>query len=227
MSNVQFNASDFSSKMNNLNLYSKGFLNGINMSRQKFNLQLGEYSLEVLNKFIDSKARMSPESLHHIYEWDQVGNPGARLFDINTSATQTNIIFYGNFLLSKSVSEGSSEPFVQKAKIMENSIMIEISPKSSNVLVFETNGETVFTTDSIYIANPGGDNVAGSFGRVIEEFFENYYTNTVLLQSGIFQNLSSPIEYSKSFNAGVKGGGFSIGKNAGKKYLTVRGAKFS
>lgn len=227
MINVQFNTSDFSAKMNNLGMYSKGFLNGINMSRQKFNLQLGEYSLEILNRFIDSKARMSPESLHHVYEWDQVGNPAARLFDINTSATQTSIIFYGKFLPSKSVSDGASEPFVQKAEIMENSIMIEISPKSSNVLAFEADGETVFTTDSIYIANPGGDGVAGSFGRIVEEFFENYYTNTVLLQSGIFQKLSKPVEYSKGFNAGVRGGGFSAGKNAGRKYLTVRGAKFS
>jgi hypothetical protein len=227
MINVQFDKSDFTAKMNNLSLYSKGFLNGINMNRQKFNLQLGEYSLEILNRFIDSKARMSPESLHHVYEWDQVGNPAARLFDINTSATQTSIIFYGKFLPSRSVSDRSSEPFVQKAEIMENSIMIEISPKSSNVLAFEADGETVFTTDSVYIANPGGDGVAGSFGRVIEEFFENYYTNTVLLQSGIFQKLSNPIEYSKNFGVGVRGGGFSAGKNAGRRYLTVRGAEFS
>jgi hypothetical protein len=227
MINVNYDTSDFAKKMNSLSLYSKGFINGINTNRQKFNLQLGEYSLEILKKFIDSKARMSPESLHHVYEWDRVGDPGSRLFEINTSATQTSIIFYGNFLSSRSVSDGSSEPFVQKAQVMENSIMIEISPKSSNVLAFEVDGETVFTTDSIYIANPGGDEVAGSFGRVVEEFFENYYTNTVLMQSGVFKKLSTPIEYVRGFNSGVLGGGFSAGKNAGRKYLTIRGAEFS
>jgi hypothetical protein len=226
MINAQFDLSDFSVKMSNLSLYNKGFLNGINMNRQKFNLQLGQYSLEILNKFIDSKARMSPDQLHHVYEWDQVGSPGARLFEIETSATQTSIIFYGRFLPSKSVNDTSSEPFVQKAEIMENSIMIEISPKSSNVLAFEVDGETVFTTDSIYIANPGGDAVAGSFGRVVEDFFDNYYTNTVLLQAGIFQKLSNPTEYTQLFNSGVRGGGFSAGRNAGRKYLTVRGAEF-
>jgi hypothetical protein len=227
MLNVTFDTKDFSNKMQNLAMYSKGFFNGIESNRQKFNLQLGEYSLEILNRFIDSKARMSPDSLHHVYEWNQVGSPGARLFNIETSATQTSIIFYGNFLPSRSVSDGSSEPFIRKAEIMENSIMIEISPRSSNVLAFEADGETVFTTDSIYIDNPGGDEVSGSFGKVIEEFFENYYTNTVLMQSGIFQKLSSPIEYSQGFNQGLRGGGFSAGKKAGKKYLTVRGGEFS
>jgi hypothetical protein len=227
MINVKFNTADFSAKMNNLSIYSRGFLRGVESNKQRFNLQLGEYSLEILQKFIDSKARMSPQELHHVYEWDQVGNPSARLFDIETSATQTSIIFYGKFLPSKSVSSNSSEPFVRKAEIMENSIMIEISPRASNVLAFEADGETVFSTDSIYIANPGGDEVAGSFGRVVEEFFENHYTNMVLVQSGIFKKLSMPLEYSKGFNAGVRGGGFSAGRTAGKRYLTVRGAEIS
>jgi hypothetical protein len=170
---------------------------------------------------------MNPSSLHHVYEWDQVGNPSARLFDIETSATQTSIIFYGKFLPSKSVSSTSSEPFIRKAEIMENSIMIEISPRSSNVLAFEADGETVFSTDSIYISNPGGDEVAGSFGRVIEDFFENHYTNLVLMQSGIFKKLSTMLEYSKGFDAGIRGGGFSAGQSAGRKYLTVRGAEIS
>lgn len=227
MIKVSFNTIDFNKKTQNLMMYSKGFLRGVESNRQKFNLQLGEYSLEILNKFIDSKARMSPNSLHHVYEWDQVGSPGGRLFDIQTSATQTSIIFYGNFLPSKSISDTSSEPFIKKAEIMENAIMIEISPRSSNVLSFEADGETVFTTDSIYIDNPGGDEVSGSFGRAVEEFFENYYTNTVLMQSGIFKRLSSPIEYSQGFSQGVRGGGFGAGKKSGKRYLTVKGAEFS
>jgi len=224
---TKFDLTDFNKKTNNLVAYSNGFLRGIQENRQKFNLQLGEYSLDILNKFIDTKARMSPDQLHHVYEWGQVGSPAGRLFDIKASATQTSIVFYGNFLPSKSVSDTSSEPFVQKAEIMENAIMIEITPKSSNVLAFEIDGEAVFSTDSIHIANPGGDAVAGSFGETVSDFFDNYYTNTVLMQSGILQKLSNPLEYAQSFAAGVSGGGFSVGRSAGKRYLTVKGAEFS
>lgn len=227
MINVNYDTKDFNTKMKNMFLYSKGFTQGIEINKQKFNLQLGEYSVDVLNKFIDTKARIDKDSLHHVYEWGQVGDPGGRLFNIEVSATRTSIIFYGNFLPSKSISDNATEPFVDKAQIMENSIMIEVSPKSSNVLAFEADGETVFTTDSVYIANPGGDGVAGSFGKVVEEFFDNYYTNTVLMQSGIFQRLSRPVEYAQGFASGVLGGGFGAGKAAGKRYLTVKGAEFS
>jgi hypothetical protein len=226
MMNVKIDTSDFNKKMKNAAEYTHGFIKGIQENRKAFNLQLGKYSLELLNKYIDTKARMSPDSLHHVYEWGQAGNPGARLFEINTSATAANIIFYGQFLPSKSISDDSQEPFVKKAEVMENGIAIEISPRSSNVLAFESDGETVFTTDSIYIANPGGDEVAGSFGRVVEDFFNNYYTNLVFVQSGIMQKLSNPREFSAGFAAGASGGGFSAGRAAGKKYLTVRGVEF-
>ena len=226
MINVKFNAIDFNDKMQNVVQYTYGFKKGIEENRKFFNLQLGKYSLELLNKYIDSKARMNPDQLHHVYEWGQTGDPGSRLFEIDTSATETNIVFYGKFRPSKSVSDTSDQPFVDKAQVMENGISIEISPKSSNVLAFEVEGETVFTTDSIYIANPGGDGVAGAFGKVVEDFFDNYYTNAVLSGSGILQKLSNPIEYSAGFSAGVTGGGFSAGRAAGKRYLTVRGVEF-
>jgi hypothetical protein len=225
MLSVKIDSKDFSQKMKNLNLYSNGFFRGAESNRKTFNSELGEYSVDILKKFIDSKARMSPESLHHVYEWGQVGAPGGRLFEINSSATRTSIFFYGDFLASNSVSDNSSEPFIQKARIMENAILIEISPKSSNVLAFEADGESVFTADSIYIDNPGGDEVSGSFGRVVEEFFDNYYTNTVLMQSGIMQKLSSPVEYAQGFSSGVLGGGFNVGKQSGKRYFTFRGAE--
>jgi len=227
MINVQFNTQELSEKINNLASYTEGFASGIETNRKRFNSQLGEYSLEILNKFIDSKARARPDSLHHVYEWGEVGSPSGRLFDIKSNATDRNIVFTGSFLPSKSVSESSSEPFVQKAEVMENSIMIQISPKSSNVLAFEANGETVFSTDSVYIANPGGDEVAGSFGKVVEEFFEKYYTNLVLMQSGILKKLSAAKEYAQYFDEGLRGGGFSTGQKAGKKYLTVKGAEVS
>jgi len=226
MINVNFNTTDFTNKINNAVQYTQGFGRGIQENRKNFNLQLGRYALEMLNKYIDAKARMNSEELHHVYEWGQAGNPGARLFEINTSATQTNIVFYGKFLPSQSVSDTSDEPFVNKATVMENGIAIEISPRS-NVLAFESDGgESVFTTDSIYIANPGGDGVAGSFGRVVEDFFENYFTNLVLVKSGILQKLSYPVEFSSGFAAGASGGGFSAGKAAGKRYLTVKGVAF-
>jgi len=225
MIQLRVDLKEFNKTFKNVVEYSHGFLQGAEISKVRFNQQLGEYALESLNKFIDSKARMSPESLHHVYEWGRVGDPSSRLFDIKVEATSANIKFSGNFLRSNSVSDNATEPFSDKASIMENKISILVEPRSSEALAFEDEGESVFVVDSIVISNPGGDSVAGSFGRTIGDFFDFYFTNTVLEQSGILKNLSKPTEYRDGFYSGASGGGRSAGLNAGKKYMKVKGAE--
>lgn len=203
--------------------YSRGFLDGAKMNMIVFNKKLSDIAAEALNKYIDAKARMSPGSLHHVYEWNRVGDPSSRLFEIDCQATQNTISLFGRFLPSSSVSESSNEPFVDKAKIMENQIAIEIEPKSANVLAFDVSGEPVFTVNSVYIDNPGGDEVSQSFGRVVDEFFDIYFNTTFLRQSGIFDSIKYPKEFGVYFPSGAKGGGRSSGLNAGRKYMDVEG----
>jgi hypothetical protein len=226
MIRVQFDTRAFSKTMRNTVAYSNGFIRGIEISKIRFNEQLGELASEMLKKYIDSRARADRESLHHVYEWDAVGSPAARLFQIESKASATNITFWGRFLPSKSVSDNSEEPFVNKAEVMENSILIEVTPRN-NVLAFEADGETVFTTDTVYVANPGGDEVAGSFGRVVEDFFDTHFTAQVLHQSGLSRKLSNPKEFAQYFSAGARGGGSVLGKHAGRTYLTTKGVEFS
>ena len=219
----QVNIDDFSKILKNSVSYSQGFFQGSELNQISFNQSLGQYTLDILNKYIDSKAKMSYDQLHHVYEWGMTGSSSGRLFDIKVSATKSNIIFYGTFLPSRTVSETGTEPFVDKASIMENGISIIVSPVFSDVLAFEVDGETVFTAESIVIENPGGDEVAGSFGRVVSEFFDSYFTNVVLKQSGILRRLQSPREFSDFFPSGARGGGRNTGITAGRKYMTIKG----
>lgn len=222
MTRIVYDTSDFKKTLNNVAQYSYGFLEGAEMNLIVFNSKLAQLAEEALKKFIDTKARMYPESLHHVYEWNSVGNSSGRLFEIKGTATKNNISFTGEFLQSESISDTSDEPFYDKARIMENQIAIEVEPRSADVLAFEDGGQTVFTVKSIFIENPGGDNVAGSFGRVVDEFFDVYFTSTFLRQSGILEQLSYPREYAQYFNAGAKMGR-SAGRNAGRKYMDIRG----
>jgi hypothetical protein len=220
MVRVKFDSKELTKILNNVSGYSDGFLQGVEMSKSSFNKFLGGYTAESLGMYIDSKARMSPESLHHVYEWNNVGDKGSRLFSFNVNATGSSISISGKFKKSLSVSENSSEPFSNKAEIMENRISIVIEPKNSDVLVFEDEGETVFTRKSIYIANPGGDSVAGSFGSVVDEFFSTYFTNSVL--APIMKDLQSLKKFSDNFYQGSKTGR-SAGVLAGRKYLKIKG----
>ena len=206
--------------LNNTIDYSEGFFQGVELNRMLFNQKFALFIEDALKKYIDSKARMNPDQLHHVYEWGQVGSPSARLFEFSAKTTKQMIVITGTFLQSSSIPPGGTEPFVDKANVMENKISVVVSPKNSRVLVFEDNGETVFTTNSVYIDSPGGDAVAGAFGRCFEEFFERYLTSGLLISSGILQDLSTPKEFEHSFSEGAK-----IGKNAGikagKKYMDL------
>ena len=222
MINTKINFVELSKILNNTVSYSEGFIQGIELNRTEFNKILGGYTAEALGEYIDSKARMNPLTLHHVYEWNQTGNKGARLFNINVNATKHSITFVGKFFSSKSPSSSSGQVFTNKAEIMENGISITVSPKKSRVLVFEDEGETVFTSNSIYISHPGGDQVAGSFGVTIEEFFDTYFTYSIL--QPLMKKLNNPKEFSSFYPQGAKVGS-SAGVRAGRKYFSMIGGK--
>jgi len=211
---------DLSRVLNNTVSYADGFVQGIKMNRLEFNRVLGGYTAESLGEYIDSKARMNPQTLHHVYEWNNAGNRASRLFDINVNATNYSITFSGKFLTSREAASESGQVFSNKAEIMENGISVTVSPKSSKVLVFEDEGETVFTTNSVYIAHPGGDYVAGSFAKVVEEFFDSYFIVSIL--GPLMKKLSNPKEFSLLYPQGARTGR-SAGVRAGRRYFSYHG----
>lgn len=219
---IRYDKKNFNKILRNAVDYSMGFLEGTDQGTIIFNTQLAKIAEDSLNKYIDAKARANPQSLHHVYEWNKIGKPSGRLFKISGRATKTNIIFSGEFLPSSSTSNTSDVPFVDKANIMENNISVTVSPVNADYLAFEVDGQQVFTMNSVFIENPGGDEVAGSFGRTIEEFFESYFTTTVLKQSGILDKLSFPKEFADKFSSGTRMGRIS-GRKAGMAYMSIKG----
>lgn len=215
---VRYDSKEINRILGNSVQFSYGFLDGIDMQQIVFNQQLGEYTVDALGKYIDSQARMNPDALHHVYEWGSIGDSGSRLFSITPKASKRVIHFSGKFLPSKTSVNGG-DVFVNKAEVMENGISVTVEPVNSSVLVFEDEGETVFTANAVYIANPGGDEVAGSFAAVVEDFFSSYFTNAFL--QPLINDLQTADEFSQLFPQGAKNGGFATGVKAGKKYLSI------
>lgn len=217
---VRIDSKEVNRKLNNAVSFSYGFLDGIDLEQIVFNQMLGEYTVDALNNYIDSHARMDPQSLHHVYEWGQTGSESARLFDIKSKASKRVIHFTGKFLPSKTSSGPYSEPFVNKADIMENGISVTVSPVKADYLAFEDDGEVVFTANSVFIEHPGGDFVAGSFGRTVDSFFNTYFTNSLI--QPLIADLSRANEFAQGFPSGVNGGGRAAGIKAGRKYLDIK-----
>ena len=202
--------------MDNLMDYSLGFLDGVKQGTPGFLKELGASVSYVLKEYIDSNARVNPEMLHHVYEWNQAGSPDSRLFDIEYSLNGFGLSFSSTFRQSNSIKDGSNVPFYNKAKIMEDGIPVTIIPKK-RVLAFEENGETVFTSQPVRVSNPGG-NVQGEYQRVFDSFFTRYFTQAFISSSGLSTYLSNPVDFYKNFRAG-KGGGRSKGISTGRAWI--------
>lgn len=212
---ITFNTKTFNKDMLNMIEYSLGFLDGINGGKQAFLEQLGQTVIDALKIYIDSNARVNPQLMHHMYEWYQTGSPDARLFDINYQVKGNGISFGSTFRQSSTIKDGSNKPFYDKAKIMENGISVVVRPRNADMLVFEVDGEKVFTKNPVRIDNPGG-NVEGQFEMTFDSFFNQYFTQSFLRSSGILDHLNDISVYKTNLPSGKKMGkskGYQVGYN--------------
>jgi hypothetical protein len=218
-----FNSSGFKKEMSNIVDYSIGFLEGVEKGKTVFLKTLGMETVELMKQFIDSNARINPDMLHHIYEWNQTGSPNARLYDISYTTSNLGLSFKSSFSQSTSIKNGSRTPFYDKARIMEEGIPVVIRPKVAQVLAFEDNGETVFTQGPVRVDNPGGTEVQGGFEKVFDMFFNRYFSQAFLRVSGVAQYLENPHVYKKDMQSGKKMGR-TKGVSTGYRWIANAGA---
>lgn len=212
----------FAKKMNNLVKYSFGFVEGVKLGKHLFFATVGEKTKEILAMFIDSMARQSPESLHHVYEWYQTGSPNARLFDIQYTVSNLGLSLKSTFRQSSSIQNGSRVPFYNKASMMEAGVSVTIRPINSDVLVFENNGETVFTRNAVRVPNVGGQTTTGSFQSAFDTFVNSYFTQAFMDTIGISKKFGNLVTYKKNLPAGLKAGR-GPGLSAGYRWIANLG----
>jgi hypothetical protein len=205
MISIKINDNNLMRDLNNIIDYSFGFLEGINKGKRVFLDNLGKDVAELVKEYIDSSARVNPTRLHHVYEWYETGSPSARLFDIDYTISNLGLSFKSTFSQSRSVKNGSTTAFYDKARIMEDGIPVTIRPVNAKVLNFEIDGEEVFTKGPVVVENPGGD-TQGGFESVMDQFFSQYFTQAFLRKSGALSELENAQIYKNNFASGARQG---------------------
>lgn len=193
-------------------------VDGLNSINTTYNReQIGKAAFTIIgNEFIRQVNRYSAankESMHHVYEWGNVGSNSARLFTLNRAAVKDGkLVFSLNFLNSKTavpVSPSLRKPgktgksvkgghiFKNKAEIMESGKAVHISANRAKALAFPgKDGKIKFIPRGYYVTvrNPGGRAVKGSFGRYVKAWFRNpSNTSMLLISSGYFTKLEKEI----------------------------------
>ena len=213
--------SQFLKDLKNVVNYSEGFLNGAQKGSNIFLEKIANQIQAIAEEYVDTMARVDPASLHHVYEWYQVGNANARLFEITSIVKSGKINFTANFLNSVSIANGAKMPFYDKASVMESGMPVTIAPKNSQVLVFNSNGMPVFTKKEVVVEKPGGD-VQGKFEDTFKEFFNTYLYDNLFDITGSRNSLSKPKEFSDKFKSG-KINGRAAGISAGYEWISKAG----
>jgi hypothetical protein len=221
MLSLTIDSRQFQKEINNIMQYSTGFLDGVQKGKSAFYMDLAPKIAELASQFVDVNSRMSPELLHHIYEWHKVGSPEARLIDIDYKITKIGITFTSSLKQSQSIKNGSNVPFYNKAKIMEEGIAVTIRPKKANALRFEVDGQEIFTSSEVTVDNPGGQ-TKGQFENVLNNFFGVYFRQSFLNSSGLLQYFKTPNTYKKNLGS-AKRGGRSLGLKTGYQWVANAG----
>jgi hypothetical protein len=221
MLKVIIDSKQFQKEINNIMNYSTGFLEGIQKGKVELYASLAPKISELAAQFIDVNARMSPQLLHHIYEWEKVGSPEARLFDLDYKISNIGITFTSSLKQSTSIKNGSNVPFYNKAKIMEEGTSITIKPKKANALRFEIDGEEIYTSKDVIVKKPGGQ-TQGQFENIVDKFFGVYFRQSFLNSSGLLQYFKTPQTYKKNL-ASAKRGGRALGLKTGYRWVVDAG----
>ena len=80
----------------------------------------------------------------------------------------------------------------------------------------------VFSKGPIEIDKPGGNFVAGSFNKTVDEFFNKYFTQAFLRTSGLSQYLENPVIFKNNLPKG-KRSGRSQGISTGYRWIANAG----
>ncbi len=219
---VVYDNSKFDKEMRNIIEYSFGFLDGIELGKNKFLDNLGVGVINSMKEFVDSMARVNPEILQHMYEWGLSGLPESRLFNIEYRVIDSGLSINSTFRQSVSIKNGSTTPFYDKARIMEYGIPVTISPKKADVLAFESEDGTVFTRGPVTVSNPGGELARGSFERTLNVFVQQYFSQSFLSSSGIIDKIKDTSAYKKNLAIGAKLGR-ARGRQVGYSWIVKAG----
>lgn len=179
--------------------------------KNKFSTIIFNQIEKEFGEYIDSKARMSPKSLHHVYEWNKAGKKESRLFKINKiNSDGLSFKISTEFMPSKSMvptNKGNHRHvFASKASVMEAGKPVVISPKYSERIVFEIDGNVVYMPKgaSVTVKRPGGAAARNQFYLATNMYFRGNMVNLAIKNSGFQKIFTTSLKNALSVPADIK-----------------------
>jgi hypothetical protein len=140
-----------------------------------------------LGGYVDRKAVNYPAKLHHVYEWERIGEPDARLWAMVPRSDGKRLTVGYTFLPSKTyvpikqdLQPGTKHIYGDKAAMMELGKPVFVRPLPGNryIRFIPKSGGIVFSK-GVYIRNSGGYQVNQGFQGTFFSYFRTGYGSRV------------------------------------------------
>jgi hypothetical protein len=176
--------------------YVAGFLKGIS-AELKTDQHMGPVLkyihgelAQAFDEYMTALSTAMPSRFHHVYEWNQIGNPAAKLWKNVLRGHGGSRTATWTWRASKTVVPVTEEAqevgvkqihvFVWKAPVMEFSTDLTIGPKRGKGIAYFTGPvsdpgrwKLNFTQSPITVQNPGGEQVKGAFTAAFLEWWSS------------------------------------------------------
>jgi hypothetical protein len=150
--------------------YFEGFTTGVTEANSYTPYEIALYQINAFGEFVDAMARANPHRLHHVYEWNQCGDSGSRLFELKANPAMSRVVVTYEFLPSVTPNN-NGQVFWDKAQVMESGDMVTNNP-STAVLLRDGNWRV-----GPFTFNPGGEGTTNAF----RETFIDYFANRIIV----------------------------------------------
>lgn len=220
MLSIRLDGKEAKKVLDNVVAYSNGFIKETKAKESTIVRNLAETSIASFYDYLDGLARTNQGMLHHIYEWGEVGNPSARLVELQKRMSKSSANIEAEFLQSSSIPQGGNEPFYNKAEIMEDGIPITVQAVEAQAMFFQIDGQEYFRSGPITIENPGGEATRGSFLKAFEEFYNVYFDQVYLRAIKFYDHFENPKGFSSGVSQAAKSGNaYGIGRTTALKWI--------
>jgi hypothetical protein len=195
MATKVFNTDKFSEKVIALSMYDSTLLTDLYLNpfnAQKINRGAAFLIKNYFEEYMDAKSKQNPQSYHHVYEFDNIGNRSSRLFKANINSTPDGSATITYSFTNAKLPNREGYPFPNKAEVMEAGNPITITPKKSEYLQFMLEDGKFVKSKKVVVNNPGGPGVAKSFETTLNRFMSSQ-AQVVLTKARYFERIEDAV----------------------------------
>lgn len=179
---------------NKISTFFDGFFDALKAEEPAAEFKTAAQLILEFGQYVDAMAAANPHRFHHVYEWNQVGQEDARLFELKAIPSGSSVVITYEFKKSLTPND-NGVVFADKATVMESGQSVTTSPRGPVPI----NDGEMFRVGP-FTFTPGGNDTNNAFR---DTFMLYFASRSNLSTRGNKKINKGTMSYSDGYRAGV------------------------